>query len=82
MDLPIFVLLSQDGVTNGAVYALLALALWRGALDSDEVWAAAHVDDDWNVEKWGVDEVVAALRELPVALVDDARAERSGFDQV
>src|SRR6185436_11549788 len=27
MDLPIFALLAQDGVTNGAVYALLALAL-------------------------------------------------------
>ncbi len=27
MDLPIFVLLTQDGVTNGAVYALLALSL-------------------------------------------------------
>src|SRR4029077_8524483 len=27
MDLSIFVLLTQDGVTNGAVYALLALAL-------------------------------------------------------
>ena len=24
--------------------------------------AAAHVDDDWNVEKWGVDEEVAARR--------------------
>jgi chaperone required for assembly of F1-ATPase len=36
--------------------------LVRGALDSDEVWAAAHVDDDWNVEKWGVDEEVAARR--------------------
>jgi branched-chain amino acid transport system permease protein len=27
MDLPIFALLTQDGITNGAVYALLALAL-------------------------------------------------------
>ena len=27
MDFPIFVLLTQDGITNGAVYALLALAL-------------------------------------------------------
>jgi len=27
MDLPIFALLAQDGITNGAVYALLALAL-------------------------------------------------------
>ena len=27
MDLPIFAILAQDGITNGAVYALLALAL-------------------------------------------------------
>jgi chaperone required for assembly of F1-ATPase len=49
-------------VTTVTGSALLALALLRGALDSDEVWAAAHVDDDWNVEKWGVDEEVAARR--------------------
>jgi chaperone required for assembly of F1-ATPase len=42
--------------------ALLALALMRGVLDSDEVWAAAHVDEDWNMEKWGVDEEVASRR--------------------
>jgi chaperone required for assembly of F1-ATPase len=38
------------------------LALFHGVLDSDEVWAAAHVDEDWNIEKWGVDEEVAARR--------------------
>ena len=27
MDLGIFALLSQDGVTNGAIYALLAMSL-------------------------------------------------------
>jgi chaperone required for assembly of F1-ATPase len=21
-----------------------------------QVWSAAHVDEDWNMEKWGVDE--------------------------
>src|SRR6202048_2317214 len=42
--------------------ALLALALLRGVLDSDQVWAAAHVDEDWNIEKWGMDEEVAARR--------------------
>ena len=42
--------------------ALLALALYRGVLDQDHVWAAAHVDEDWNIEKWGVDEEVAAGR--------------------
>ena len=49
-------------VTTVTGSALLALALVRGAMDSDDVWAAAHVDDDWNVEKWGVDEEVAARR--------------------
>jgi chaperone required for assembly of F1-ATPase len=42
--------------------ALLALALMRGVLDQDQVWAAAHVDEDWNSEQWGVDEEVAARR--------------------
>jgi chaperone required for assembly of F1-ATPase len=42
--------------------ALLALALLHGVIDQDQVWAAAHVDEDWNIEKWGVDEEVAARR--------------------
>ena len=49
-------------VTSLTGSALLALALFHGALDSDQVWAAAHVDEDWNIEKWGVDEEVAARR--------------------
>ena len=42
--------------------ALLALALFRGVIDPDQVWAAAHVDEDWNAEKWGVDDEVAARK--------------------
>jgi len=42
--------------------ALLALALMRGLLDEDQVWTAAHVDEDWNTARWGVDEEVAARR--------------------
>lgn len=42
--------------------ALLALALAHGACDADQVWAAAYVDEDWNAEKWGVDEEAAARR--------------------
>ena len=51
--------------------ALLALALFHGVLDPDQVWAAAHVDEDWNIEKWGVDEEVAARR--AARLVDFGR---------
>ena len=61
-------------VTTLTGSALLALALLRGALDSDQVWAAAHVDEDWNIEKWGVDEEVAARR--AARLVDFRAAGR------
>jgi chaperone required for assembly of F1-ATPase len=49
-------------VTTLTGSALLALALLRGAIEPDQVWAAAHVDEDWNIEKWGVDEEVAGRR--------------------
>jgi len=28
------------------------LALLHGVRDGDQVWTAAHVDEDWNAEKW------------------------------
>ncbi|HYJ44771.1 MAG: ATP12 family protein [Xanthobacteraceae bacterium] len=36
--------------------ALLALALAHNRLDPGAAWAAAHVDEDWNMAKWGRDE--------------------------
>ena len=42
--------------------ALLALALARGRLSVDEAWAAAHVDEDWNVKRWGEDAEALARR--------------------
>jgi chaperone required for assembly of F1-ATPase len=49
-------------VTTLTGSALLALALHQGVRDADQVWAAAHVDEDWNAEKWGEDEEVAARK--------------------
>src|SRR5665213_2218597 len=49
-------------VTTLTGSALLASALMQGVLDPDQVWTAAHVDEDWNIEQWGVDEEVAARR--------------------
>ena len=34
---------------------LLALALAHGALEADAAWAAAHVDEDWQMSQWGRD---------------------------
>lgn len=42
--------------------ALLALAVARGTLDIDAAWAAAHVDEDWNMAQWGRDEIALARR--------------------
>jgi chaperone required for assembly of F1-ATPase len=61
-------------VTSLTGSALLALALWHGVRGPDQVWAAAHVEEDWNAEKWGMDEETAARR--TARLVDFQAAAR------
>jgi chaperone required for assembly of F1-ATPase len=43
--------------------ALLALAHARGRLGVEEAWAAAHVDEDWQIGTWGEDAEAAARRQ-------------------
>lgn len=43
---------------------LLGLALLEGALTPDETWAAAHVDEDWQAEQWGEDQLATERRDL------------------
>jgi chaperone required for assembly of F1-ATPase len=43
--------------------ALLALAHARGQLGLAEAWAAAHIDEDWQISQWGEDAQAAARRE-------------------
>ena len=43
--------------------ALLALAHAHGRLSTDAAWAAAHVDEDWQIEKWGEDSEASARRQ-------------------
>jgi chaperone required for assembly of F1-ATPase len=45
-----------SSITTLTGSALLALAMLRGRLSVDEAWAAAHVDEDWNMEFWGRDQ--------------------------
>lgn len=42
-------------VTTLTGSALLALALLHGFRDRDAVWAAAHVDEDFQISQWGED---------------------------
>ena len=41
---------------------ILGLALVDRAMDSTAVWAAAHLDEDWQAEQWGLDPLAADAR--------------------
>jgi len=41
---------------------LIALAVAAKHLSVDEAWAAAHVDEDWNMDFWGHDELAMQRR--------------------
>ncbi len=43
--------------------ALLTLAHARGHLSAEDAWAAAHVDEDWQIVRWGEDPEAAARRQ-------------------
>ena len=51
-----FAVVPEESDRTASVIAVL------GRLTPDEVWTAAHVDEDWNVAQWGLDEEVAARR--------------------
>jgi chaperone required for assembly of F1-ATPase len=51
-----------NAVTTLTGSALLALALAAGRLSTEQAWAAAHVDEDWNMQFWGRDELALERR--------------------
>jgi chaperone required for assembly of F1-ATPase len=54
--------------------ALIALGIAAGAIGHDDAWAAAHVDEDWNLELWGRDEL--ALKHRAHRLAEMTAAEK------
>jgi len=54
--------------------ALIALALACGELSAEAAWQAAHVDEDWNMEQWGRDEVALERRASRLAEFQAAAA--------
>lgn len=45
-----------SAITTLTGSALVALAMAQGKLSTEDAWAAAHVDEDWNMHRWGRDE--------------------------
>ena len=63
-----------SAITTLTGSALLALALERGALGAETAWAAAHVDEDWQMSQWGRDEAALERRAYRHAEFDAAVA--------
>ena len=57
-----WVLGALHSITTLTGSALLALALLRGFRDAATIWSAAHVDEDWNFETWGFDDMAMVRR--------------------
>jgi len=55
-------LAAVSSITTLTGSALLALALAQGAIDIDTAWAAAHVDEDWQMTQWGRDDLALERR--------------------
>jgi chaperone required for assembly of F1-ATPase len=64
--LPELQLAALQLITTLTGSAVLAIALAHNLIDADAAWAAAHVDEDWQISLWGGDveaEDRRALRE-------------------
>ncbi|MBV8237571.1 MAG: ATPase [Sphingomonas sp.] len=55
---------------TGTIVGTLALA--EGAIDAETLWRAAQVDEDWQAEHWGEDELATRAREAKRASFDAA----------
>lgn len=55
-------LAALHAVTTLTGSAVIALAVARGRLDADAAWAAAHLDEDWQIAQWGEDAEATARR--------------------
>jgi chaperone required for assembly of F1-ATPase len=51
-------------ITTLSGSALIALAMAHGQLSAEAAWQAAHVDEDWNMEQWGRDEMAMQRRDF------------------
>lgn len=61
-DCGAFTLAALHVMTTLMGSALLALAHAHGHLTAEAAWAAAHVDEDWQIARWGEDADAAARR--------------------
>jgi len=57
-----FRLTAIHNVTTLTGSTLIAMMTAAGAISGEDAWAAAHADEDWQIEQWGSDEEAEARR--------------------
>lgn len=77
----LFTLTALVSITGLTGSGLLAMGLWHQLFSPDQVWKAAHVDEDYQIGQWGEDEEAAERRakrrvefDTAVAVLDALRA--------
>ena len=77
----LFTLTALVSITGLTGSGLLAIGLWNKLFSPDQVWSAAHVDEDYQITHWGQDEEAADRRamrrvefDIAVAVLDAMRA--------
>lgn len=77
----LFTLTSLVSITGLTGSGLLAIGLWNKLFTPDQVWQAAHVDEDYQIAQWGQDEEAAERRatrrvefDTAVAVLDALRS--------
>lgn len=61
-DEPLLPITAMNAITSITGSGLLAIALRHGLMAAEEVWTAAHVDEDHNIELWGEVEEITVRR--------------------
>ena len=76
----LFTLVALVSITGLTGSGLLAMGLWARLFTPEQVWRAAHVDEDYQISQWGEDEEAAERRQMrrvefdtAVAVVDAMR---------
>ncbi len=59
-----FTLAGVHTLTTLSGSVLMAVCVCDGILDPEAAWTAAHVEEDWNIARWGEDEEAAQRRQV------------------
>jgi chaperone required for assembly of F1-ATPase len=58
-----FAIAALHSLTSLSGSALLALMVARGAISPEDAWRASHVDEDYQISKWGEDDEAVGRRQ-------------------